>query len=67
MSSSASISMRVPIWNPTLIGLDFPLAALTDIIRKRKILTYTQEIQQEQILSDYAQQDLSVVTQKPQN
>jgi ABC-type molybdate transport system ATPase subunit len=44
MSSSASISMRVPIWNPTLIGLDFPLAALIDIVRKRKILTYTQEI-----------------------
>jgi hypothetical protein len=28
---------------------------------------HTDKIQQEQILSDYAQQDLSIVTQKSQN
>jgi hypothetical protein len=33
--------MRVTIQNPTMIGLDFPQAALIDIAGMRKILTYT--------------------------
>jgi hypothetical protein len=44
MSSINAISMRVPVWPPTLIGLDLPLTALVGIADKRKqILTYTQE------------------------
>jgi hypothetical protein len=41
------LSLRVPVWNPALIDLNFPLAALIDIVRRRKILTCTQKIQQE--------------------
>jgi hypothetical protein len=34
----------IPVWCPTLIGLDLSLTSLIDIIGKRKkILTYTQE------------------------
>jgi hypothetical protein len=45
MSSSAILRLRwVLIWNPALINLDFPLAALIGIVEKKKILTYTQEI-----------------------
>jgi hypothetical protein len=41
------------VGNPALIGLDLPLTGLISIARKRrKILTCTQKIQQEQSLSD---------------
>jgi hypothetical protein len=56
MSSIGALSLRIIVWNPTLIGLDFPLTTLVDIIEKRKqFLTCTQEKPQEQSLSDYAQ------------
>jgi hypothetical protein len=45
--------MLVSAENPTLISLDLPLTAFVGIIGRRKILTCTQEIQQEQSLSDY--------------
>jgi hypothetical protein len=65
MSSIGALSLRIIVWNPTLIGLDFPLTTLVDIIEKRKqFLTCTQEKPQEQSLSDYAQQDLSEVTKR---
>jgi hypothetical protein len=35
--------LRVPVGNPTLIGLDLPLTALIGIVvRRRNILTCTQ-------------------------
>jgi hypothetical protein len=44
MSSIVALSQRIPIWRPTLIGLDLPLASLVGITRKRKeLLTCTQE------------------------
>jgi hypothetical protein len=67
---SDDLHLRVPVGNQASIGLDLPLTALVGVgrRRRRKILTCTQtKIQQEQTLSDYAQQDLSVVTRKPQN
>jgi hypothetical protein len=60
--------MRVPVGNPALIGLDLPLPSLIGVAgRRRKILTYTQinKNNKSQSLSDYAQQDLSVVTRMP--
>jgi hypothetical protein len=57
-----------PVGNLALIGLDLPLTALVGIARKRRNkLTYTQINKNNKIksLSDYAQQDLSVVTRKP--
>jgi hypothetical protein len=60
--------MRVPVGNLALIGLDLSLTTLIGITgKRRKILTYTQKIQQEQSLSDYAQQDLTVVPRKLRN
>jgi hypothetical protein len=42
MPSINALSLRIPIWSPTLIGLDFPLTTLVDIAGKRKqFLTYT--------------------------
>jgi hypothetical protein len=42
MPSIDALSLRIPIWSPTLIGLDFPLTTLVDIAGKRKqFLTYT--------------------------
>jgi hypothetical protein len=44
MSSIDALSPRIPVWHPTLIGLDLPLTSLVGIIGKReKLLTYTQE------------------------
>jgi hypothetical protein len=44
MPSISDVSLRIPVRNPTLIGLDFPLTTLISIIRKRKqFLTWTQE------------------------
>jgi hypothetical protein len=60
--------LRVLEGNPALIDLDLPLPSLVSIVRRRKkILTYTQinKNNKSQSLSDYAQQDLSVVTQRP--
>jgi hypothetical protein len=51
--------------NPALIGLDLPLPVLAGVAeRRRKILTYTQinKNNKSKRLSDYTQQDLSVVT-----
>jgi hypothetical protein len=44
MSSISALSLRIPVWSPTLIGLDFPLTILIDITGKRKqLLTCTQK------------------------
>jgi hypothetical protein len=60
--------MRVPVGNPALIGLDLPLTVLISVAgRRRKILTCTQinKNNKSKSLSDYAQQELSVVTRRP--
>jgi hypothetical protein len=65
MPSIGALTLSIPVWSPTLIGLDFPLTILIGIIGKRKqFLTCTQEKLQEQSLSYYAQQDLSKVTKR---
>jgi hypothetical protein len=44
MSSISALSLRIPVWCPTLIGLDLPLTTLIGIAGKRKqLLTYTHE------------------------
>jgi hypothetical protein len=44
MSSIVALSLRIPVRSPTLIGLDFSLTTLIDIIGKRKrFLTCTQK------------------------
>jgi hypothetical protein len=43
MTSIGTPSLRIPVWHPTLIGLDLPLASLVSITEKRKILTCRQE------------------------
>jgi hypothetical protein len=44
MPSLDALSLRILVWSPTLIGLDFPLITLADITGKRKqILTCTQK------------------------
>jgi hypothetical protein len=44
MPSIGTLSLRIPIWNPSLIGLDFPLTSLVGIAGKRKqLLTCTQK------------------------
>jgi hypothetical protein len=44
MSSINILSLRILVWSPTLIGLDFPLTTLVVIAGKRKqFLTYTQK------------------------
>jgi hypothetical protein len=44
MSSIGTLSLRIPVWSPTLIGLDFPLTTLISITGKRKqFLTCTQK------------------------
>jgi hypothetical protein len=60
------LRLRVPVGYTTLISLDLPLTTLVGIAgRRRNILTWTQIVQkqQEERLSDYAQQNLSVVTE----
>jgi hypothetical protein len=57
--------MQVLVGNPALIGLDLPLTAPIGVDERRmKILTCTQinKTNKSKNLSDYAQQDLSVVT-----
>jgi hypothetical protein len=44
MPSIDALSLRIPVQNPTLIGLDFPLTTLVGIDSKRKqFLTCTQK------------------------
>jgi hypothetical protein len=44
MPSIGVLSLRIPVWCSTLIGLDLPLVSLVGIPSKRKkLLTYTQE------------------------
>jgi hypothetical protein len=44
MLSIGALSLRVPVWSPTLISLDFPLTTLVGIAGKRKrFLTCTQK------------------------
>jgi hypothetical protein len=44
MTSISALSLRIPVWCPTLIGLDLPLTPFIGIARKRmKIFTGTQE------------------------
>jgi hypothetical protein len=44
MPSIGSLSLRIPVWSQTLIGLDFPLTTLIGIADKRKqFLTCTQK------------------------
>jgi hypothetical protein len=45
MPSIGTLSLRIPLQSPTLIGLDFPLTTLVGITGKRKqFLTCTQKI-----------------------
>jgi CRISPR/Cas system-associated exonuclease Cas4 (RecB family) len=45
MPSIDTLSLRIPIRSPTLIGLDFSLTTLVSIVGKRKqFLTRTREI-----------------------
>jgi hypothetical protein len=45
MPSIGTLSLRIPVQSPTLIGLDFPLTTLVGITGKRKqFLTCTQKI-----------------------
>jgi hypothetical protein len=45
MSSIGILSLRIPVWSPTLFSLDFPLITLIGIADKRKqFLTCTQKI-----------------------
>jgi hypothetical protein len=65
---SNDLHLRVPEGNPILIGLDLPLTALVGVAkRNRKILTCTQinKNHKSKSLSDYAQQDLSVMIRRP--
>jgi hypothetical protein len=65
MTSIDALSLRIPVWCPTLIGLDLPLASLIGIIGKRKkLVTYTQETTRPS-LNDYTQQDLSIMIKRP--
>jgi hypothetical protein len=64
-ASSDDLHLRVSVGNSAHISLDLPLTVIIDLIgRRRKILTYTQihKNNKSKSLSDYAQQDLSVVT-----
>jgi hypothetical protein len=44
MTFIGALSLRIPVWRPTLISLDLPLVSLISITGKgKKILTCTQE------------------------
>jgi hypothetical protein len=44
MPSISTLSLRIPVWCPTLIVLNLPQTTLIGIIRKRKqLFTFTQE------------------------
>jgi hypothetical protein len=64
-ASSNNLHLQVLLGNPALISLDLPLTALIGIGgRRKKILTCTQinKNNKSKSLSDYAQQDLFVMT-----
>jgi hypothetical protein len=68
--SSDNLHLWVPVGNLALIGLDLPLPALVGVTeRRRKILSSTQinKNNKSKRLTDYAQQDLSVMTRRPRN
>jgi hypothetical protein len=63
------LRLQVPVENPALIGLDFPLTTLVGVVRRRRNIltcTHTYKNNKSKRLSDYAQQDLSVATRGPQ-
>jgi hypothetical protein len=67
-ASSDDLHLWVLVGNPALIGLDLPLTALIGVAgTRRKILIGTQinKNNMSKSLSDYAQQDLSIVTRRP--
>jgi hypothetical protein len=44
MTSISALNLQIPVWHPTLIGLELPLASIVGITGKRKkLLTYTHE------------------------
>jgi hypothetical protein len=50
MPSIGTLSLRIPVQSPTLIGLDFPLTTLISIAGKRKqFLTCTWKIAREKL------------------
>jgi hypothetical protein len=50
MPSIDALCLRIPVWSPTLIGLDFPLTTLMDLAGKRKqFLTCTQKTTREKL------------------
>jgi hypothetical protein len=58
------LSLRIPIRHPTLVDLNLPLATLIGITGKRKqLLTCTQDTTRAS-LSDYPQQDLSMMIKR---
>jgi hypothetical protein len=64
MPSISALSLRIPMQNPTLLGLDLPLTTLIDITKKRKQqLSCTQETTRAK-LGNYVQQDLSMVIKR---
>jgi hypothetical protein len=50
MTSIGTLSLRISVRSPSLIGLDFPLTTLVGITSKRKqLLTYTQKTTREKL------------------
>jgi hypothetical protein len=44
MPSIKALRLWIPVWSPTLIGLEFPVTTFIGIVRKTKqSLTYTQK------------------------
>jgi hypothetical protein len=64
MPSINALSQGIPVWCPSLTDLDLPLATLINMTRKRKHCSPAHKRQQEQRLSDYAQQDISTVIRR---
>jgi hypothetical protein len=50
MPSIDMLNLRIPVWSPTFIGLDFPLTTLVGIADKRKqLVTCTQKTTREKL------------------
>jgi hypothetical protein len=47
MPSIGVLSLRIPVWSPTLIGLDFPLTTLVG--KRKQFLTCTQKTTREKL------------------
>jgi hypothetical protein len=64
---SSSNDLYLWVGKLTLIDLNLSLTAPVDVTERRKILTYTQinKNNKSKSLSDYAQQDLFLMTQRP--